>query len=118
MGGGWGRAQRIGLATVDGGAITDWQEHNVGWDEAHDEGTHGSHHARIVRFLRDHHVAVVVTGHMGPPMQRMLSSMEIAAVVGVIGPARAIVEAVAADLAETARRCALPEDGPLSPATA
>ena len=67
-GGGWGKAHRVALATVADGAITDWQEIDVGWDTAHDEGTEGSHHARIARFLIENHVDVVVTGHMGPPL--------------------------------------------------
>ena len=50
-GGGWGRAHRVALATTSAGAITDWREVEVGWDAAHDEGTEGSHHARIARFL-------------------------------------------------------------------
>ena len=89
VGGGWGRAQRIAVATVDAGTVTDWVEHDVRWDLAHDEGTEGSHHARIVRFLKDNAVEVVVTGHMGPPMARMLGTMGIRAMVDVIGDARA-----------------------------
>lgn len=89
VGGGWGRAQRIAIATVDAGAITDWTEHDVRWDIAHDEGTEGSHHARVVRFLRENGVQVVVTGHMGPPMARMLGTMGILAVTDVTGDAKA-----------------------------
>jgi predicted Fe-Mo cluster-binding NifX family protein len=100
VGGGWGRAHSVGLAQVAGGEITSWSEYEVGWEVAHDEGTHGSHHARIVRFLREHDVAAVVTGHMGPPMERMLTTMGIATILGVGGPARAMVEAVAASLAD------------------
>lgn len=88
VGGGWGRAQRVAVATVEDGALTSWEEHDVRWDLAHGEGTEGSHHARIVRFLREHGVQVVVTGHMGPPMARMLATMGIRAVVDVAGDAR------------------------------
>lgn len=88
VGGGWGKAQRIALATVDDGTITGWAEHDVRWDLAHDEGTEGSHHARVVRFLREQGVQVVATGHMGPPMARMLGTMGIRAVVDVTGDPR------------------------------
>ncbi|NMM17941.1 MAG: hypothetical protein HHJ14_12755 [Cellulomonas sp.] len=90
-GGGWGRAHRVALATVSEGTITDWREVEVGWDTAHDEGTEGSHHARIARFLIDNHVEVVATGHLGPPMARMLSTMGIRTHVDAHGDARAAV---------------------------
>lgn len=97
VGGGWGKAQRVAIARVADGTVTDWQEHDVRWDVAHDEGTEGSHHARIVRFLRENGVQVVATGHMGPPMARMLSTMGIRAVVDVTGDARTVaVEAATA----------------------
>jgi predicted Fe-Mo cluster-binding NifX family protein len=90
-GGGWGRAHRVALATASAGTITDWQEVEVGWDTAHDEGTEGSHHARIARFLIDNHVDAVVTGHMGPPMARMLHTMGIRTSMDADGDARAAV---------------------------
>ena len=94
-GGGWGKAHRVALATVADGAITDWQEIDVGWDTAHDEGAEGSHHARIARFLIDNHVDVVVAGHMGPPMANTLGKMKIRTVLGVGGDARDVVLAAA-----------------------
>lgn len=95
VGSGWGKAQRVAVATVEDGAITAWVEHDVRWDLAHDEGTEGSHHARIVRFLREHGVQAVVTGHMGQPMARMLATMGIRAVVGATGDAREAAVAAA-----------------------
>lgn len=95
VGGGWGRAQRIAIATVEDGGITGWAEHDVRWDVAHDEGTEGSHHARVVRFLQDNGVQVVATGHMGPPMARMLGTMGVQAVVDATGDPRAVAVAVA-----------------------
>lgn len=97
VGGGWGRAQRIGIATVVDGAVTDWVEHDVRWDLAHDEGSEGSHHARVVRFLMENGVEVVATGHMGPPMARMLGTMGIRAVTGVSGDPRQVAVAAAQD---------------------
>lgn len=93
----WGRAARVAVATVDDGALTGWQEHEVGWDVAHDQGTEGSHHARVARFLREHDVQVVVAHHMGDGMTRMLSTMGIHAVLGAGEDARqAVQDAVAA----------------------
>ncbi|MDR2931200.1 MAG: hypothetical protein LBV06_09900 [Propionibacteriaceae bacterium] len=54
---------------------------------AHGAG-HGAHHARIVRFLKDNHVDVVVTGHAGPPMLHTLELMGVACVIGAAGDAR------------------------------
>lgn len=95
----WGKAERVAVAVVEDGDITDWQEHDVRWDVLHDEGTEGSHHARIARFLREHDVDVVVAGHMGEGMTRMLGTMKIRTVLGASGPAR---EAVRAAVAESA----------------
>ena len=97
VGGGWGRAQRIAIATVVDGDVTDWVEHDVRWDLAHDEGSEGSHHARVVRFLMENGVEVVATGHMGPPMARMLGTMGIRAVTGVSGDPRKAAVAAAQD---------------------
>ncbi len=88
---GWGRAERVAVATAIDGAITDWQVHEVGWDTAHDEGTEGSHHARIARFLIDNHVETVVAEHMGDGMVRMLGSMNLPVVLGADGDARTCV---------------------------
>jgi predicted Fe-Mo cluster-binding NifX family protein len=74
---GWGRAPRVAVATVTDGTIDRWQELDVRWDVLHDEGTGGQHHARIARFLREHDIALVVVGHMGEGMVRMLATMGI-----------------------------------------
>ena len=88
VGGGWGRADRVAVAKVDGEQIASWEVFDVGWGRQHDAGPEGQHHARIAMFLKDHGVQAVVTGHMGDGMVRMLSSMNIAAHVGANGPAR------------------------------
>jgi len=93
VGGGWGRAHRVALVTIVDDSPLGWQEIEVGWDTAHDEGTEGSHHARIARFVIDHHVDAVVAGHMGPPMARMLDKLGIRTSVGAEGDARAAVQA-------------------------
>src|SRR5665648_1233185 len=78
-------------STSTSGQIIDWQELDVGWDSLHDEGTEGAHHARVARFLIDHHVDVVVAEHMGPGMTRMLTTMGIRISLGAFGDARAAV---------------------------
>ena len=35
------------------------------WDVLHDSGTHGSHHARVVTFLKDQGVQAIVVGPFG-----------------------------------------------------
>jgi predicted Fe-Mo cluster-binding NifX family protein len=87
----WGRAHRVALARLEGGEVVDWSEHEVAWDELHDSSTEGSHHARIARFLLDHHVDAVVAGHMGPPMMRMLDTMGVQVHLGAAGSARDVI---------------------------
>ncbi len=73
----FGRAPMMAIATVDEGAITDWQVYDVKWDELHGDGCNGGHHARIVRFLRENDVSHVVIEHMGPPMINTLTKLGI-----------------------------------------
>jgi predicted Fe-Mo cluster-binding NifX family protein len=88
---GLGRAPLVAVATVTDGTLVDWQEHAVGWDTLHDEGTEGAHHARIAKFLREHEVDVVVTGRAGAGMVRMLGTMGVRLVMDVEGDARSAV---------------------------
>ncbi len=95
----WGKAHWIGVATVDGGAVTAWQVHEVAWDVSHDEGTHGSHHARIVRFLKEQEIAAVVVDHMGPGMVQVMQTMRIPVLPASPGDAQAsVLAAVAASV--------------------
>jgi predicted Fe-Mo cluster-binding NifX family protein len=97
----WGRAERVAVAVVTDGVISHWTEHPVGWNAAHDVGTEGQHHARIVNFLRDQRVQVVAADHVGAGMMRMLASMGVVLITGAHGPAReAAVAAAAATGAE------------------
>ncbi len=96
VGHGWGRAPRLAVVRVLDGAIVGWTEHDVRWDVLHDSTTEGGHHARVVRFLRDEHIDVVVANHMGPPMARMLATMGLRSVLGAEGDAeQAVLAAVA-----------------------
>jgi predicted Fe-Mo cluster-binding NifX family protein len=105
VGGGLGRARMMVVARVEDGVINEWTEVNTAWDESHPQGSchtgegaaassHGSHHARIVTFMKENAVEMVVTGHAGPPMVHTLSLMGIP-VVGATGDAREAVLAAA-----------------------
>jgi predicted Fe-Mo cluster-binding NifX family protein len=86
-----GRADRVALADVVEGEIVSWKEVEVSWSTLHDEGTPGSHHARVVTFLRDEHVEAVVVNHMGDGMARSLATMGLPVHVGASGDARTAV---------------------------
>ena len=92
----WGRAPRVAVAVVVDGGVAHWSELAVGWDVAHDEGTEGSHHARVVRFLREQREQVVAADHVGDGKVRMLASAGVVLVTGAHGPARDAVLAAAA----------------------
>ena len=96
---GWGRARRVAVASVTDDGIGSWEEFDVAWDVLHDEGTEGAHHARVARFLADHHADVVITGRLGQGMERMIRSMGVRLVRDVDGDARAAVLGAYADRA-------------------
>jgi predicted Fe-Mo cluster-binding NifX family protein len=96
----FGRAPRVAVARVQDGEITDWTEYQVDWDALHNEEGEGAHHARIVRFMRDHQVAVVVAEHMGPGMLNTLTKLGLTLVMPAPDPdARTAVQLAAAELA-------------------
>ena len=84
----WGKAHWIGVAEVIDGAVASWRIEEVAWDESHDSGTHGSHHARIVRFLKDESIDAVVVDHMGEGMVRVMNTMGIPILTATPGDAR------------------------------
>jgi predicted Fe-Mo cluster-binding NifX family protein len=96
VGTGWGRAHWVALAQIADGALVGWTEHEVAWDVSHDLGTEGSHHARVVRFCREHNVQVVVTGNLGQSMQNTLVKLGCRLVLGLTGDARAAAVTAAA----------------------
>jgi predicted Fe-Mo cluster-binding NifX family protein len=87
----WGRADRLAVADVVDGEVVSWREVEVSWSRLHDEGTPGSHHARVVAFLRDQHVEVVVANHMGDGMTRTLATMGLRVHLGAAGDARVAI---------------------------
>lgn len=90
----FGKAESMAVVTVVDGRISDWQLHEVGWDVLHDQGDHGQHHARIVRFLKDHGVQRVVFAHAGQPMLNTMSKMGLELVqVGSMEARQAVIQA-------------------------
>ena len=57
-----------------------------------DRGTEGRHHARIVRFLREHDVVACVATHAGMGMQRTLAAMKVPLLPATLPRARESVE--------------------------
>ena len=92
----WGRAHWVAVAEVIDDTVSSWQVHEVAWDELHDAGTHGSHHARIVRFLKDNEIQAVVVDHMGAGMQQVMAKMGIPLLPATPGDAQASVLAAVA----------------------
>jgi predicted Fe-Mo cluster-binding NifX family protein len=90
----WGKARTVVVATVAQGEITEWESHEVRWDVLHEEGTHGSHHARVFSFLRDNGVQAVVVHQVGDGMRRMLTTAGLDLRDGVYGDARAAILAI------------------------
>lgn len=91
----WGRAHWVAVADVTEGVTTDWQVHEVSWDDLHDAGTHGSHHARIVSFLKEQQIEAIVVDHVGEGMQRMLATMMIPMLQATPGDAKeSVLQAV------------------------
>jgi predicted Fe-Mo cluster-binding NifX family protein len=92
----WGRAARVAIVDVEDGAVAGWREFDVGWDDLHDVGTEGAHHARVASFLREQGVQVVAAHHIGPAMVTMLGRMGLTVRLGASGDARQVALAAAA----------------------
>ena len=92
----WGRAARVAILELEDGTEVGWREFDVGWNDLHDVGSEGGHHARVARFLRDQGVQMVVAHHMGPDMLNMLGSMGLTVRLGASGDARQAALAAAA----------------------
>lgn len=91
----WGRADRLAVAELYAGEITSWQEVTVSWSQLHDSGGEGAHHARVVRFLREHDIEAVVAHHIGDGMLRTLQKMGVQVYLGATGDAQTAVRAAA-----------------------
>lgn len=87
----FGRARRVAIFEAEGAGGREPEMHDVGWDVLRDSGAEGLHHARVARFLIEHHVRLVVAHHMGSGMREMLGRMGIGLELGVSGEAAAAV---------------------------
>ena len=87
----WGKADRLAVVEVAQGEIRSWEEFQVDWSVRHDEGSSARHHARVARFLIDHHVEAIVAHHVGDGMVRQLGIMKVALHLGAEGDARSAV---------------------------
>jgi predicted Fe-Mo cluster-binding NifX family protein len=92
----WGRAHWVAVAEVIDDVIVSWSVDEVAWDASHDEGSHGSDHARIATYLRDKGVQAIVLDLDRPPMIRMLAAMGIPTLPPTQGNAKASVLAAVA----------------------
>lgn len=116
VGGGLGRAHTMAVATVNpDNDIVAWEEFEVGWDILHEQGPHGSLHGTITRFMRDHEIAAVVTGHMGAPMVNTMMKLGVLP-LSAEGDARQAAQAAATRARNVANAPApglegAPEDG-------
>ena len=89
VGGGLGRAQSVAVAEVHDGHVASWAEFAVGWGDLHDTGAEGTHHARIVRFMREHAVEAVVTSGLGEGMRNTMGKLGVVVRTELRGDARA-----------------------------
>lgn len=92
----FGKAVTMAVATVTDGRISHWQLHEVGWDVLHDQGEHGQHHGRIVRFLKENGVERVMFVNMGSSMMHTINKMGLQLVqVGPMDAREAVIQAAA-----------------------
>ena len=89
VGGGLGRAQTVAVADVPDGEVTSWTEVPVGWGDLHGIGPEGTHHARIVRFVREHGLERVVTSGLGEGMRTTMGKLGVVVRTDLTGDARA-----------------------------
>lgn len=89
VGGGLGRAQTMAVADVRDGEIAAWTEVAVGWGDLHGSEPEGTHHARIVRFVREHGLECVVTSGLGDGMRTTMAKLGVVVRTDLVGEARA-----------------------------
>jgi predicted Fe-Mo cluster-binding NifX family protein len=95
VGGGLGRAQTMAVTEVRDGVAISWTEHHVGWGDLHGTGPEGTHHARIVRFVREHALETVVTSGLGDGMRNTMGKLGVVVRTDLSGDARAAAVAAA-----------------------
>jgi predicted Fe-Mo cluster-binding NifX family protein len=103
----WGRAHNVADVDVaDDDTISSWKVHEVNWDELHDSGTHGAHHARIVRWLRENSIEAVIVNHCGQGMVNTMQKMGLLIVWDADGDAAACVNAAVPRIREALQQAA------------
>ncbi|WP_339063671.1 NifB/NifX family molybdenum-iron cluster-binding protein [Tepidibacillus marianensis] len=104
----FGRANKLALATIENGQISNWEEIEVPFAETHGDHDHGhdhnhdhhdhhhapDHHEGIKNLLVEQEVDMVLLDHAGPGMQKVINETTIKIVVGAKGNAREVVQAV------------------------
>lgn len=91
----WGKAHNVAIAEVQDNQIVEWDEHEVGWDVLHDSSTEGSHHARIVTFLKENAVDSVIINRCGAPMLNTMAKMNLVIATDAEGNAKDVVAGTA-----------------------
>ena len=86
-----GKAPVFATCSLRDGEITDWVEHQVGWDQTYGVDVMGAHHARVMRFVQDHAVAAVVADDVCDSMRRSLESQGVSVYDNRSGDAREAV---------------------------
>jgi len=88
-----GKARVVATCRVQGAKVSDWVEHTVRWDTTYGVDVLGVHHPRVIRFLKEHKVDVVVANNVCDIMKSTLPTLGIAVHSGHTGDARSAVVA-------------------------
>jgi predicted Fe-Mo cluster-binding NifX family protein len=88
-----GKAPLVATCVLRDGTVTDWTEHAVGWDQTYGVDVMGNHHARVMRFMKEHGVTTVVAADVCDSMRRALQAQGVIVHDGRTGDARAAVSA-------------------------
>ncbi len=91
-----GQARVVATCHTHDGAVTDWTEHVVDWDQTYGITDLGVHHPAVIRFLQDQDVTTVVASNVCESMQKVLAKLDVDVHVGITGDARAAVGSMAA----------------------
>ncbi|MEZ5118136.1 MAG: hypothetical protein R2737_17900 [Candidatus Nanopelagicales bacterium] len=89
-----GQAHTVATCRLHDGQLTDWSEHVVNWDYAYGVDGYGVHHPRVIRFMKDHEVDVVVAHDVCDTVADSLRTIGMRVVDDASGDARAAVAAL------------------------
>ena len=89
-----GQAPVVATCQVDEGMVTDWVEHPVHWDQTYGVDVKGVHHPRIIRFIQENDVNVVVANDVCESMQKVFATLGVTVHLHNDGNGRAAVETV------------------------